>query len=76
MAALQAHVTELRTENASSSMHVEELEENNRSLSGQLEVLKGSNLDSLTSVAACEHMEGKLKQALSAIDKKKVTVCE
>lgn len=71
VAALQAHVTELRTENASSSMHVEELEESNKSLSDQLDVLKGNNLDSLTSVAACEHMEGKLRQTLSAIDKKK-----
>lgn len=72
VAALQAHVTELRTENASFSMHVEELEESNKSLVGQLDVLKGSNLDSLTTVAACEHLEAKLKQALSAIDKRKV----
>jgi hypothetical protein len=73
VAALQAHVTELRTENASSALHMEELLERAQGLTSQLDVLRGSNLDSLQSVADCEHAEAKLKQALSAVDKKKVT---
>ena len=41
-------------------------------LNDQLGVLKHANVDSLLTVADCESMEAKLKQSLSAIEKKKV----
>mmetsp|Transcript_22280 Transcript_22280/g.41418 ORF Transcript_22280/g.41418 Transcript_22280/m.41418 type:complete len:335 (-) Transcript_22280:1926-2930(-) len=71
VAALQAHITELRTENATLHMHQEELQESNSSLTDQLDVFKGNNMDSLQTVVDCENMEARLKQSLSAVDKRK-----
>lgn len=71
VAALQAHVSELRTENASAVLHIDELQEKMELLNDQLGVLKHANVDSLLTVADCESMEAKLKQSLSAIEKKK-----
>lgn len=53
-------------------MHIEELQESNTTLTEQMDVFKGNNMDSLCTVIDCENMEARLKQTLSAVDKKKV----